>query len=98
MNITSKQRRHLRALAHHLNPVVQVGGHGVSSAVIDKTRVELENHELIKVKIGDGPMGAKEAGPLLATGTEAALVQVIGRVVVLYRPREEDPEIILPKA
>lgn len=98
MDLTSKQRRHLRALAHHLKPVVQIGDKGVSSAVVEKTSAELENHELIKVKIGDSDMGAKVAGPILAEHCDAGLVQVIGKTVVLYRPRKEDPEIKLPKA
>ncbi|MEZ4240052.1 MAG: YhbY family RNA-binding protein [Myxococcota bacterium] len=49
--LTAKQARHLRALAHHLDPVVRVGAAGVSDAVVEKTVEELEIHELIKVRI-----------------------------------------------
>ena len=51
MPLTPRQSRQLRALAHDLDPVVRVGGAGVTDAVIDKTDKELEIHELLKVKI-----------------------------------------------
>ena len=54
MALTSRQARHLRALAHPLDPVVRVGQAGLTDAVIDKTDKELEIHELLKVK-GIGP-------------------------------------------
>jgi len=93
MQLTSKQRRHLKGLAHHLNPVVQVGDKGITSAVIAKVDEELENHELIKIRVDSE---AKIKGPILAEGTQAGLVQVIGRVVVLYRARKKKPAIRLP--
>ncbi|MCB9673716.1 MAG: ribosome assembly RNA-binding protein YhbY [Alphaproteobacteria bacterium] len=93
MELTSKQRQYLKGLAHHLKPVVQVGDKGISSAVIEKTSEELENHELIKVKVD---ADAKDRAPILADGTGAAVVQVIGRVVVLYRARKKKPAIRLP--
>lgn len=96
MDLTTKQRQYLKGIAHHLKPCVQIGGNGLTSALADKTREELENHELIKVKIGDGPMGAKDAGPMLAEQVEAQLVQVIGKTIVLYKRRRKDPEIKLP--
>lgn len=98
MELTGKQRAHLRGLAHHLNPTVQIGDRGISSAVVAKVVAELENHELIKVKIGDSPVKAKEAAPILVEQTGAHLVQVIGKVVVLYKKRKKKPEIRLPKS
>lgn len=97
MELTSKQRQYLRGLAHHLNPVVLVGDAGVSEAVVEKTKAELEVHELIKVRFLDtGENEARTAGAPLAEATGAALVQVIGRMAVLYRRRKKDPEIKLP--
>lgn len=98
MELTSKQRAHLRSLAHHLKPTVQIGDRGISSSVVSKVDAELELHELIKVKIGDSDVKAKEAGPILAEQLGAGLVQVIGKTVVLYRRRKKKPEITLPKA
>lgn len=96
MELNNKQRAHLRGLAHHLKPTVQIGDRGISSAVVEKVGAELELHELIKVKIGESDVKAKDAGPILAEQTSAALVQVIGKTVVLYRRRKKKPAIELP--
>ncbi|MEZ4317873.1 MAG: ribosome assembly RNA-binding protein YhbY [Myxococcota bacterium] len=93
MELTSKQRQYLKGLAHPLKPTVLLGDKGITSAVIGKILEELENHELIKVRVDSE---AKVKGPILAEGAEAALVQVIGRMVVLYRPRQKKPAIRLP--
>ncbi len=97
MPLTGKQRRYLRGLAHHLNPVVLTGSAGLTEAIIDKVVTELEHHELIKVRIGDGAINAREAGQPLSESSKAELVQVIGRIVVLYKRRPKKPEIRLPK-
>jgi RNA-binding protein len=98
MPLTSTQRAHLRGLAHKLDAVVLVGAAGVTEAVIAKVSTELENHELIKVKVNEAPETADEVGALLADGTRSELVQRIGHIVVLYRRRKRDPEIRLPAA
>ncbi|MCB9794198.1 MAG: ribosome assembly RNA-binding protein YhbY [Alphaproteobacteria bacterium] len=98
MELTGKQRRYLRGLGHHLSPVVRVGQAGLTEALEAKTAAELENHELIKVKVGDGADDSpKSAAEHLAQACDAALVQVLGGTALLYRPREKDPEIRLPK-
>jgi RNA-binding protein len=98
MALTGKQLRYLRGLAHHLKPVVVTGAAGLTDAVVEKVNVELENHELIKVRIGEGPLNAREAAQPLGEATGAVVAQVIGRIVVLYKRRKKDPEIVLPKA
>jgi RNA-binding protein len=92
--LTSKARAHLRSLAHHLNPLVQVGPAGITKGICDAVGVILEEHELVKVKLAKGYTGKREeAAALLAEGTKGQLVQVIGRVVVLYcRRGREDPK------
>ncbi len=98
MDLTSKQKRYLRGLAHALNPVVYAGKEGVSEAVERKATQELENHELIKLKLGDGCLDDKhEAAAQLAAYCNATVVQVIGRVIVLYRRKKSDPQIVLPR-
>jgi RNA-binding protein len=97
MPLTGKQRRHLRSLAHHLDPVVLVGASGLTGAVVRQVSEALETHELIKVRFGEGAdPGAREAAPDLAERTRAELAQVIGHIAVLYRRRKEKPEITLP--
>jgi RNA-binding protein len=98
MGLTGKQRRFLRALAHHRKPTVQVGVQGLTEAVAKKTKMELEVHELIKVKVSEHCAGEKkEIAAQLAEQTDSELAQVLGRTIVLYRKRDEDPEIRLPR-
>lgn len=98
MELSGKQKRYLRGLAHHLNPVVYAGKEGVSEAVERKVTQELEHHELIKVKLGDGCLDDRdEAAAQLATYANAAVVQTIGKTIILYRRRRQEPTIVLPK-
>jgi RNA-binding protein len=91
--LTSRERRALRARGHHLSPVVHIGSAGIHDQVLRKIELELRNHELIKVKVvGGAPLNAREAAPLLVEGTGAALVQVIGGMVLLYKERPAEDE------
>lgn len=86
--ISTRARAHLRSLAHGLRPVVQVGADGLTEPVIQAIADALTEHELVKVKLGQGFVGErKQAARELAEATESDLTQVIGRVIVLYRPR-----------
>jgi len=96
--LTGKQRRRLRALGHHLDPVLQVGQDGVSDAVVSQADAQLDAHELIKVKIGESsPQDRHEAADMLAARTQAQVAQVLGRTVLLYRQRKDKPQIVLPR-
>lgn len=98
MALTGKQARHLRALAHSLNPVVMVGDKGLTDEVATATDEALEHHELIKVKVDGDRDDVKAAAAFLTERTGSELAQIIGKTVVLYRPRKKKPEIKLPKA
>lgn len=93
-SLSARARAQLKSLAHGLAPLVQVGSEGLTPAVARATTVALEDHELVKVKLGQAFTGDRdEAGQALAEQTDASLVQVIGRVVVLYRRRcKDDPK------
>lgn len=97
--LTSKQRAHLRSLAHRLRPVVHVGNDGISEAVVASVEDALKTRELLKVKVLEGaPLDARAAADSLASMLgDAHVPQVIGRTVVLYRPFPEEPEIRLPR-
>ena len=96
-DLTGKQRRYLRGLAHHLKPAVQVGGSGLSDPLIAKVATELELHELIKVRFGESAtLPVKEGAAPLAEAVGAHVPMIIGKVAVLYRKREKDAEIALP--
>ncbi len=92
MPLTGKQRRQLRALGHHLEPVVIVGQSGVTEGVVAAVAQALHDHELIKVKINEGPESRQEAAQKLAEGTGAELAQLLGRTALLFKKREEDSE------
>lgn len=87
--------RNLRRIAHHLDPVVLVGEQGVSDAVVTETGRALADHELIKVKIHAGDREVRrELAEALAAATDAAVVQSIGKVWVLFRRNPEpDPKL-----
>jgi RNA-binding protein len=98
--LTSKQRAHLRKLAHHLKPVVLVGGDGVTDALISSVRDAFNSRELLKVKLQESAsIKVREAANQIADALEDVhAVQTIGKTMVLYRRDPEDPEIRLPSA
>ncbi|MHB8872993.1 MAG: ribosome assembly RNA-binding protein YhbY [Myxococcaceae bacterium] len=95
MALTGKQRRKLRALGHHLSPVVQVGAQGITPAVVAATEQALYDHELVKVKIAEGPEDRHEAAEHLAKDTDAELAQLLGRTALLFKKRAKDSKIKL---
>lgn len=89
--ITSSERKQLKTQAHGLDPVVLVGSAGLSAPVLQEIDRALTSHELIKIRIGGSDRDAREeAAELISERLSAAAVQIIGRVLVLYRPRPED--------
>jgi len=96
--ITTKQSAHLRGLAHHLDPIVQLGKDGLNDAVIDAVRVALLTHELVKVKLPAIEKAERKAlTSALATATAAHVAGEIGRVAVLYKRHPSEPKIVLPR-
>ncbi len=99
LNLTEKQRKHLRGLAHPLKPIIRLGGSGLTDAVTKEADRALHDHELIKVKAPGGDREARDAVFTdLAQRTASALVYRIGNVAILYRPRKELPKILIPDA
>jgi RNA-binding protein len=90
MNQAAPDKRALKRIAHHLDPVVLVGEQGVSDNVIAETRRALDDHELIKVRISAGNRQARDVMMReLAEACGAAVVQSIGKVAVLFRKNPE---------
>jgi RNA-binding protein len=99
MELTGKQSGYLSSLAHHKDPIVRVGHAGMSEAVIAQIDSALETHELIKIKLGkECPVECDDAAELVQSATRGTVVQSIGRILVVYRRREEKPAIELPAA
>ena len=87
--LTSAERKALKAKAHKLEPVVQIGAKGLTDDVIAEIDRALRAHELIKVRAGAMERGARdEALGSICQKTGADAVQQVGKVFVLYRRRE----------
>ncbi|MFO0757676.1 MAG: ribosome assembly RNA-binding protein YhbY [Byssovorax sp.] len=98
MPLTGKQKRYLRSLGHHLDPVVQIGKQGLTPPVIAAVDTVLEQHELVKLRVGtECPDDRYELFERLAPEVGAELAQIMGRTALLYRRRKKDPSIVLPK-
>lgn len=96
--LSGKQRRHLRGLGHHLTAVVQIGKAGLSAGIVGAVDAALEEHELVKVKIGaEAPEDRHEIADGLASGTKSDVAQVLGRTLLLYRRHPKKPRIVLPQ-
>ena len=86
MTLTSKERAALRAEAHHLDPIVHVGHHGLTDALRQTLDDALRTHELVKVQLGKQlDLSARDAAEQLAKAVRADVVQVIGKTTTLYR-------------
>ncbi len=97
--LSSKQRRHLRSLAHSLKPIVQIGKGGIDDGLVGAIDQALLDHELIKVKVGENAgMEREEAAAQIATRTKSHVAQVLGNIVLLYRAHPDEPTIVLPKS
>jgi len=87
LTLTPAQRKEHRAAAHHLDPVVQIGADGLTDAVVREADAALRAHGLIKVRVFSDDRSAREAAMLeLAGRLDAAPVQHIGKLIVLWRP------------
>ncbi len=92
LTLTVLQRQNLKARAHALNPTVMIGNAGLTPAVLDEIARTLKSHELIKVR-ATGEREERDAMMLQICETlNAAPVQHIGKILVIYRPLEEQPE------
>jgi len=99
MELTERQRKYLRGLGHALNPVLLIGQHGMTPAVIAEAARALNDHELIKVKFRGAEREARDSGlTQLATATDSILVQRIGHTALYYKRRNDRPGIVIPDA
>ncbi len=97
MALSEKQKKHLRRLAHPLNPIVMLGNAGLTDGVVNELDRALADHELVKVSARIGERDSRnQALAALAARTSAELVQRVGHVGVFYRRREDLAKILLP--
>ena len=93
--LTAKEKRRLRQVAHHLQPVVTVAERGVTEGLIEETRRALSDHEIIKAKVNVADRQVRrELGEALSVQSGSEVVQVIGKVWILYRANPDaDPRL-----
>ena len=95
IQLTPAQRREHRANAHHLTPVVLIGGDGLTDAVKKEVDAALNAHGLIKVRIfSDDRAGRELLYQTLSADLSAAPVQHIGKLLVLWRPQAEKERVV----
>lgn len=95
IDLTLAERKAHRAEAHHLDPVVMIGGDGLTPAVIKETDAALNAHGLIKIRVLGDDRAAREAIFMrLADELNAAPVQHIGKLLVLWRPQAEQERTV----
>jgi len=97
--LTSKEIRHLRGLGHHLAVLAMIGKEGITDNLVKAVVDNLTAHELVKVRIQDTcPLERGDAVDQLAAAAGAAVVQVLGKTALIYRPNpdlDEDKKISL---
>lgn len=95
--LTEKQKLHLRALAHHKQPVVRTGNAGLTENVLKEIENALAAHELVKVKLVAEDRSARAAMiESICAATHSVCVQKIGHVASFYRRHPDKPKISLP--
>ncbi|MDG1453197.1 MAG: ribosome assembly RNA-binding protein YhbY [Methylophilaceae bacterium] len=101
MKLNPKQISHLRGLAHNISPVVMIGNQGLTENILKEIEVNLNAHELIKIKVaGDDREARKTIYLSICESTNAIPVHHIGKQLVIYRASEtikEKNKIHIPK-
>ena len=89
--LSSSQRRKLKSLAHHLEPVVMVGQKGFTENLAKAVDKALDDHELIKIRFVDFKDEKRELTDEIVKSTESNLVGIIGNIAILYRENPDFP-------
>jgi putative YhbY family RNA-binding protein len=87
VSLTPRERVHLKGRAHALEPIVHVGQGGLSDGVVEELERALTAHGLIKVKVNASDRQERQAvAEAIGARTDAAVVQQVGKIIVLWRP------------
>lgn len=97
MPINARQKRFLRGMTHHLNPVVMIAEKGLSENVMNELEIALAHHELIKVKLRTDRETRATLIREISEHCQAEVVHKIGQVACFFRRNPKEPVIELPK-
>lgn len=93
LKLTPAERSALRSDAHDLNPVVMIGEAGLTAGVLKEIDASLNAHGLIKVRVfGDDREARIEMYETICSKLDAAPIQHIGKLLVVYRPKKDEPK------
>jgi len=92
IELSSGQRKKLKSLAHHLEPVVMVGQKGITESLTRAVDKALSDHELIKIKFVDFKDDKKSLTGEIVSSVNAGFVGIIGNIAILYRKNPDIPE------
>ena len=93
VSLTPRERVSLKGRAHALEPLVHLGQAGLTDAVVAEIDRALTAHELIKVRVGGADRGRREEiCAAICARTDAAAVQQVGKILVIWRPRPDAAE------
>lgn len=98
--LTSRQRAHLRSIAHDQDPLVHIGKEGLTDAVEESVRETFNTRELVTIRVLDNaPRDVRDVAEAIAEALDdVQVVRTIGSTALLYRPHPDEPEIVLPDA
>ncbi len=97
LTLTNPQKRYLKTLAHARKPIVIIGDHGLTPAVLHEILLALDHHELIKIRVNAEDRTQREALiEAICAASEATLVQRVGHIATLFRRNAEAPRIEWP--
>lgn len=100
LQLTAKQKKFLKGLGHHLEPLILIGKEGMTESIVRVTLQELTARELIKVKIAStSQVNKQDAAAFIPHATGSHLVQMIGKTLLLYKEnpkKNKEQRIILP--
>ena len=89
---SGKLRQALRGHGHALSAVVQVGKAGVTKSLLEQVQLVLADHELVKIKVGsESPVDRFEVAERLASEPGVNIVQIVGRVILIYKRHPDTP-------
>jgi RNA-binding protein len=91
MSLSSKQKKFLKGIAHHMRPLVQVGKNGCTESLVKELNAVISSHELVKVKIlSDDQQDFKSLAIELEKATDAEMIHKVGHTALFFRQKKEE--------
>jgi RNA-binding protein len=94
MELTTQQKKKLKAIAHGLHPVVTIGQQGIKETIHEEIDNALNHHQLLKVKIIGEKQEREKLSTAIAKKHHSNIIQSIGRIVVFYRRNKDKNDIL----